>query len=127
MKRKKIMVVEDDLDLLDEFTVMLHMEGYDVTAVPSGEGALVLATQIKPDVILLDIKMKNLSGFQVADRLSRSPNTSDIPIIAMTGIFTRKEDTHLMRVCGIKSRLVKPVSPAVLISEIKEALDSSLN
>jgi len=122
MASDKILIVDDDRDFLEELQETLSLNGYDAIAVDDGISALEVAPMVKPDLILLDIKMKGMYGFQVAERLKGSPRTSYIPIIAMTGCFTRKEDTRLMTLCGMETCLMKPFNPSELILVIKKIL-----
>jgi DNA-binding response OmpR family regulator len=126
MASDKILIVDDDRDFLEELQETLSLNGYDAIAVDDGIAALEVAPMVKPDLILLDIKMKGIYGFQVAERLKGSPKTSYIPIIAMTGCFTRKEDTHLMALCGMEMCLMKPFNPSELLSGIKKVLRQNL-
>jgi len=67
--------------------------------------------------------MKGMYGFQIAERLKRSPETASIPIFALTGYFTRKEDAQLMDLCGIEMCFEKPFNPANLISKIEAFIE----
>ena len=116
------MIVDDDKALLEELEGFLALSGYNVIAVTDGIEALQSVHKINPDVILLYIKMKEMYGFQIAEKLKRSPKTASIPIFAMTGYFTRKEDAQLMDLCGIEMCFEKPFNPLDLISKIEEIL-----
>ena len=116
---KKIMIVDDNKDFLDEMTVFLSSNGYETIPVKNGFNAVKEATRKNPDLILLDLRMKGISGFQVADELSRVPETMHIPVIAVTGVFVKDEHRLLMRVCRIKECLTKPVDPARMLQVIE--------
>ena len=66
--------------------------------------------------------MRPVSGFEVADSLRRTPGTSQVPIIAMSGYYTMKEHEFLMNVCGINKFLKKPINPLETIAAIKHIL-----
>lgn len=127
MNSKKILIVDDDEDLLEELHAALTSEGYNVVVIEDSIEALKAALIINPDVILLDIKMKGLYGFQIAERLKRSPKTANIPILAMSGYFTRREDLRLMNMCGMKMCLKKPIDPECLIGMIDMVLKGKTN
>jgi CheY-like chemotaxis protein len=127
MQSKKIMIVDDDKDFLKELHSALALEGYNVIAIDDSKTALQSAQNINPDVILLDIKMKGLYGFQIAERLKGSPKTADIPILGMSGYFTRKEDARLMDLCGMKMCFKKPINPDYLIHKIDMVLNERIN
>lgn len=120
--RKKIMVVDDNKEFLEELTELLTLSDYDTEVFTSGMSALKEADKVKPDLILLDLKMNGKSGFQVAEELKEIPGVASVPIIAMTGYYTEKEHAMLMKVCGIKACLTKPFNPLDVITKIEELL-----
>ena len=75
MTDKKILIIDDDPEFLDEINDLLSHTGYKVTAVNDSTRAVDTANEIKPDVILLDLRMKNVSGFEIADSLHRNCTT----------------------------------------------------
>lgn len=116
---KKILIIDDDPEFLDEINDLLSHKGYRVTPVNDSTRAVDTANETKPDVILLDLRMKNVSGFELADRLHRNPETSSIPIIAMTGYYSIKEKSWFMDFVGINRCLNKPFKPVDVISAIE--------
>jgi len=116
---KKVLVIDDDVEFLDEIDELLKATGYSTTVLEDGEQALKETCKMKPDIILLDLKMK-ISGFKIAIQLSCLAETKDIPIIAMTGVYTEKEHRLVMSACGIQKWLIKPVSPLDLITAIEQ-------
>ena len=122
MQKKKVMIVDDDLEFLDEMTVLLYLEDYDVISVTNGNDALATAEKTLPDIILTDIKMRDMSGLKVAHILSNSDKTRNIPIVAITGIFTGDKDEKKMRDSGIRKRLIKPIDPGTVKEEIENTL-----
>lgn len=122
MAEKRILIVDDDREFLDELKEMLVLTGYDVTGVTDGVAAVKAARVVKPDVIILDLRMHAMSGFEVADKLKGIPETADIPVIAMTGYYTLKEHAWLMNFCGIRRCLKKPFSPLDVIAEVENIL-----
>jgi two-component system, OmpR family, alkaline phosphatase synthesis response regulator PhoP len=119
---KKILIVDDDREFLQELQEVLVNTGYDVTAVSDGIAAAKAARVAKPDVILPDLRMKGMSGFEVADRMKGFSDTAGIPIIAMTGFYTLKEHAWLINFSGIKRCLTKPFNPLDVIAEIENVL-----
>jgi len=120
------MIVDDNAELLEELEDMLELGGYDVIALSDGNKALDVALKNKPDLILLDLKMSPKSGFQIADETRNSLALKDVPIIAMTGFFTEKQHLLMMKLCGIKTSILKPFWPVNLISKIEFALGNRL-
>lgn len=119
---KKIMVVDDDRKFLDEISRVLTLSGYDTIVFSDGNSALEEAIKIKPDVILLDLKMEGTSGFKIADQLRRSPEAGQISIIATTGFYIEKEHHLLLKMCGIKKCLIKPINPLDVIMAVEAAV-----
>jgi DNA-binding response OmpR family regulator len=117
---KKIMIVDDDVEFLEELEETLLLSGYEVDTFTDGSDAVARVLEVKPALILLDLKMKGMNGFQVADELTRCTDTSHIPIIALTGYFTEEEHRYRMRRCGIADCLLKPVDPLEVIEKIEE-------
>ncbi len=122
MASKKVLIVDDDKEFLEELKETLSATGYEVTGVSESVSALKVARTVKPDIILLDLRMRSMSGFEIADGLKRLQETAAIPVIAMTGFYTMKEHSWLMNFCGIKKCLKKPFNPLDVIAEIESAL-----
>jgi len=125
MAEKRVLVIDDDNEFLQELRQMLAGSGYDVTTVSDSVAAVTAARTIKPDVILLDLRMRSMSGFEIADRLKGFNETSSIPVIAMTGFYTLKEHSWLMNFCGIRRCLRKPFNPLDVIAEIEDVIKTS--
>lgn len=117
----KILIVDDNFEFLEELQEMLTQGGYAVEINPDSTKALEAAQEMKPDLILLDLKMVPKSGFQLADEIRHSP-LKNVPIIAMTGFFTKKEHVLMMKLCGIRTFILKPFHPANIIAKIEFAL-----
>ena len=81
---EKILVVDDDLDSLKLIGLMLQRNGYEVIAANAGNQALARATSDHPDLIILDVMMPDMNGYEVSRRLRKNPNTQNIPIIMFT-------------------------------------------
>ena len=123
MINKRIMIIDDDKEFLDELTEVLNLSGYEVFPFTDGQIALDQITEHVTDIILLDLKMEGINGFQVANKVMHSSNIKDIPIIAMTGFFTLKEHSMLMRINGIKKAFIKPFNFEELVAEIENILN----
>jgi len=122
MPKKKIMVIDDNKEFLEELQELLNLTGYDTVVFSDGTSALKMVSKIKPDVILLDLKLKGKSGFHVASELKRFRKTANIPIIAMTGFYVKEEHAKLMNTVGVKTFLIKPFDSSEAIAKIKAVL-----
>ncbi len=114
--------MDDDPDLLVELADSLAAAGYEVASFTDGDEALTEAARIRPDIALVDLKMKGKSGFQVAEELRKIDPVSAIPIVAMTGYYTRPEDQKLMKLCGIEACLYKPFSAETAARKLRSIL-----
>jgi DNA-binding response OmpR family regulator len=121
-RSKKILLVEDDNNLADVYSARLTAEGFDIMRVADGEEALSAAVKYKPDLVLLDIMMPKVSGFDVLDILRNTPETANLKIIMVTA---RGQDADRERAnkLGADDYLVKSqVIIADLVDRIKHHL-----
>ncbi len=121
-----IMIVDDNEELLEELENLLTLGGYDVIAISDGTKVFDAALKNKPDLILLDLRMSPKSGFQIADEAKNSLFLKDVPVVAMTGFFTEKQHFLMMKLCGIRTSILKPFRPLNLITKIEFALGNRL-
>jgi CheY-like chemotaxis protein len=119
---KRILVIDDDLEFLQELKETLHLSGYEVDAVNKSVNAVSFAVDRKPDLILLDLRMDGLTGFEVAKELRGKPQTARIPIIAMSGYFNESQDCTLLDFFQLRDCLQKPFNPLDVISHIENKL-----
>ncbi|HOW43398.1 MAG TPA: response regulator [Candidatus Omnitrophota bacterium] len=122
MSKGKVIIVDDDKEFLEELKETLMLSGYEVFETAQADLVQHQANFIKPDVILLDLKMNDMNGFEVADELRQFTATMGIPIIAMTGFFREDEHVPLLNICGIQKCLKKPFNPLDVIVAIEGVL-----
>lgn len=118
---EKILVVDDDIDSLKLIGLMLQRSGYEVSVASSGAQALSKASSERPDLIILDIMMPDMSGLEVCRRLRQAPETKQIPIIMFTA-KTLIDDKVAGFEAGADDYLTKPTHPAELASRVKTML-----
>jgi len=118
---KRIMVVDDEPDILLTVGRMLEMNGYSVIKADSGDDCLKKLNISTPDLVLLDIMMPEMSGWDVAAKIRDNPKCSEIPIIFLTA----KGDTMSVGMGGLAAQdyIVKPFN----IKDLKERIDQVLN
>lgn len=104
--KKKILLVEDDQALAKVYIARLELEGFDVRHVSNGEDALSTAVEYKPDLILLDVMMPKITGFDVLDILRNTPETMNIRIIMLTAL-SQSKDRERAESLGVDDYLVK--------------------
>jgi DNA-binding response OmpR family regulator len=121
--QKTILLVEDDDRLADVYETRLKAEGFKTQRVANGEDALATAIQIKPDLILLDVMMPKVSGFDVLDILRNTPETNNVKIIMLTAL-SQDSDRDRAKSLGVDDYLIKSqVVIADVVQKIKEHLD----
>jgi DNA-binding response OmpR family regulator len=103
---KKILLVEDDDALASVYQTRLQAEGFDIRRVPNGEDALASTLQYKPDLILLDVMMPKISGFDVLDILRNTPETASVKVIMLTAL-SQESDQERAKSLGVNDYLVK--------------------
>jgi len=118
---EKILVVDDDHDTLRLVGLMLQRQGYKIIASNNGAQALALAQSEKPDLILLDVMMPDMDGYEVTRRLRNNPNTNAIPIIMFTA-KTLVDDKVQGFESGVDDYLTKPTQPRELFAHVKAVL-----
>ena len=122
---KHILIVDDYPDALEIWVIYLTSFGYRVSTAADGQTAIALAERLLPDLIVLDLELPGISGWDAARRLRRNPRTEDIPLIAATG-YSHERQLTMARDAGFDRVLVKPVEPEALLDEIERFLDSDL-
>ena len=106
----RVLVVDDCPDTTESLRILLDLWGHEVRTAHSGAEALGLAPALLPEVILLDIGLPGLDGYEVARRLRRLPGLADAFVIAVTG-YSREQDLARAREAGFDLALVKPFDP----------------
>jgi len=120
-QKVKILIADDDPDFLQMYKIELERGGFEVLTTSTSEGCLIKALEEKPDLILLDVMMPKISGFEVLETLKATPETEKIPVVMITALG----DEHKMRAkqLGAHHYLQKTkVTPIELVHKIKEAL-----
>jgi DNA-binding response OmpR family regulator len=118
---EKILIVDDDVDTLRLVGLMLQRQGYQITAASNGTQALSLAQAEKPDLIILDVMMPDLDGYEVTRRLRSNPGTAAIPIIMFTA-KSQVDDKVTGFEVGADDYLTKPTQPRELFAHVKAVL-----
>jgi PAS domain S-box-containing protein len=117
-KRKTILVVDDDANIRELLRQQLENEGYNVREAKDGMDAIHQIKTVHPDLILLDVMMPQINGFDVAAVLKNDPETADIPIIILSIIENKERGYHI----GIDRYLTKPINTEQLLGEIGSLL-----
>ncbi|MDX2481669.1 MAG: response regulator [Desulfuromusa sp.] len=120
--QKKILIVEDEESLLKLESILLTTKGYLVQGATTGLAALEAVTAEAPDLILLDIMLPGLDGFEVCGRLKKNPDTRHIPIILLTAKKSH-EDMARGKEVGADQYITKPFKSAMVMEAIEQLLN----
>jgi CheY-like chemotaxis protein len=115
----KLLIIDDELKALALMKVNLEAFGYEVLTAATGNGGIVLALKENPDIILLDIRLPDMSGWEVCRMLKSISNTRDIPIVFQTA-YSEEKDIAKARSIGAVEYLIKPVDPDKLQRVLRE-------
>jgi len=118
---KHVLIIDDSLTETRVFKSLLEHHGYKVSIACNGQEGIEVARVCKPDLILMDVVMPLLNGFQATRELSRNPDTRHIPIIVCSSKATETDRMWAMRQ-GAKAYLIKPVKLPQLIDAINKYL-----
>ncbi len=120
----RVLIVDDSPTETYKFKEALEKHGYEIITASNGADGVAVARQEKPDVVLMDVVMPGLNGFQATRQLSKGEDTKGIPVIIVT---TKDQETDKVwgRRQGASDYLTKPVDEAVLLDTIKRAMSGS--
>ena len=118
---KKILIVEDEESLLKLESILLTTKGYLVQGVTSGLAALEAIDEEAPDLVLLDVMLPKMDGFEVCSRIKQNPATKDIPVVLLTAKKT-PEDLARGQQVGADSYVTKPFKSAMVMETIEALL-----
>jgi diguanylate cyclase (GGDEF)-like protein len=121
IKKRQVLLIDDDMTVLEVVKTNLEIEGYDVVTEMSGETGLVSAVVEQPDVIILDIMMPGMDGWEICKRLRTDSRTKYIPVIMLTAL-DQTEDLVKGFEVGADDYLAKPFDNAELFARIKSVL-----
>ncbi len=121
--QKKILIVEDEESLLKLESILLTTKGYLVQGATTGLAALEAVADEPPDLILLDVMLPELDGFQVCEQLKKQPETKNIPIILLTARKT-PEDVARGEAVGADQYITKPFKSAMVMEVIEKLINS---
>ena len=116
--KSKILIVEDDLDVADMLNAYFRVQGYDVFTANWGEDGVRAASASRPDMIILDIRLPDIDGYEVARRLRSDRKTNTIPIIFLTEKRDRADRLHGLEL-GADDYITKPFSPKELVARVR--------
>lgn len=120
---KKILVVDDEKDIVTVLGMALERSGYETYHAHDGESAFNIIREKRPDAVVLDIMMPKMDGHTLVTKLKESPGLSKIPVIVMTGRGHLRELLEVNGQLTVAGYLEKPFSVKVLVDKVKEILE----
>ena len=118
-----VLVVEDYQDAREMYTAYLQFSGFDVAEAGNGLEAIEKAQELLPDIVLMDLALPRMDGWEATRRLKNDPRTRHIPIVALTG-HALAGHAEGAREAGCDAFVTKPCLPDALVAEIKRLLDA---
>lgn len=118
---KKVLVIEDETPVRENLVDLLDLEGYAPIAAQDGEEGLRLAMENRPDVIICDISMPRMNGFEVLDRINQDPMMCAVPFIILTARSDREDQRRGMNL-GADDYIVKPFTIDEVLNSIQARL-----
>lgn len=118
-KQKQILLVEDDVFLVDIYTTKLKEAGFQVEVAENGEIALKKLEEEKPDVVLLDIVLPGLDGWEILRRMKANPKLKDVKVVILSNLSQKEEVEKGMSLGSVKYLVKANYTPSEVVEEIK--------
>ena len=117
----KILIAEDERDIRDLVAFTLRFAGHEVFAASNGEEALEMAPNVNPDLILMDVRMPRMTGYEACKAMKQNPDLKDIPVVFLSAKGQENEIQQGLE-AGAEKYLLKPFAPDQLTTQVKEIL-----
>jgi two-component system cell cycle response regulator DivK len=121
MSKAKVLYIEDNMDNMTLVQRVLQIEGYDVIPAINGAEGIAKAKAILPDLIITDINLPDIDGYEITDTLKKDPKTAHIPIVAMTANVMKKDREYVFQ-AGCDGYISKPIDVDELPNQVEEYL-----
>ncbi len=126
MEKKKILLVDDDADFTEAIKLLLESRSYDVTAANDGKEGLKKVQTEEPNLIILDVMMPEMDGYQVCAKLKADPKYRQIPILLLTAVGEAMPTTGYTKEMGMRIEaddyIPKPVEPVQIVERVEKLL-----
>ena len=122
--QKLVVCVEDEPEMIDLFELILNRRGYDVIGAKGGEEGLKIINEKKPDVVLLDLMMPDMDGWEVYQQLKANDATKHIPVIVVTAKAQSIDKVLGLHIAKVNDYISKPFSPQDLLNSLEKVLET---
>ncbi|HLP15973.1 MAG TPA: response regulator [Bacteroidota bacterium] len=119
--KQQILIIEDNEQNMYLLTFLLESHGYEIVQAYNGKDGIRSARERVPDVILLDIQLPEMNGYEVAEKIRETPSLERVPIIAVTS-YAMPGDREQILAAGATGYIEKPINPDTFISQLQEYL-----
>ena len=117
----RVLIVEDDPEARKVLSLILKLDGYQISTAPSGAEAVQVMTTLIPDLLLLDVMMPGMDGYQVCGWVRANPATTAVPVVMLSGKADPESVARGLEV-GADEYLSKPISPSKLSAQLRSVL-----
>ena len=125
MRRKKVLLIEDNYDNRMIYHAILEVSGYQVILAEDGAVGVDAAREHRPDIILMDLSMPVMNGWEAMQALKADPSLADIPVWALSAHVLLKRDYERAMKAGFSGYLTKPVEPKHVLSRVQSVIGSA--
>jgi DNA-binding response OmpR family regulator len=119
---KRILCIEDETEMIDLIRLILSRRGYEVQGANGGKEGIELVRQEKPDLVLLDLMMPDMDGWEVYQQMKADEGTRDIPVIVVTAKAQSIDKVLGLHIAKVDDYIAKPFSPQELLTSVEEVL-----
>jgi len=123
-QKKRILYIEDEKEMLDLTRIVLERAGYEMLAAVGGADGIEAVKREKPDLVLLDLMMPDVDGWEVYRQMKADKEVADIPVIIITARTQSIDKVLGLKVAKVADYITKPFGPSDLINSVKKVLDS---
>jgi two-component system response regulator VicR len=118
----RILCIEDDIEMIDLVKLILTRKGYEVIGAVGGQAGLETIEQVKPDLVLLDLMMPDMDGWEVFQQMRANEHTKNIPVIVVTAKAQSIDKVLGLHIAKVDDYITKPVGPSELLSSVLRVL-----
>jgi two-component system response regulator VicR len=124
---KTVIYFEDDKDMVELVRIILGREGYQINGVAEGQAGIIAVQEEVPDVVLLDLMMPDMDGWEIYQQLKHDDSTANIPVIVITAKTQRIDKVLGLEIAKVDDYISKPFTPQELIERVGKVISSRKN
>jgi len=123
VENKKVVCIEDEPEMIDLVKLILVRKGFDLTGAMGGREGLEAVRRIKPDLVLLDLMMPDMDGWEVYQQMKADPDLKDIPVIVVTAKAQSIDKVLGLHIAKVDDYVTKPFGPQELLKSVERVLN----